>query len=146
MRPPSIPAFRRRILRWYGAHRRDLPWRRTTDPYAILVSEVMLQQTQVSRVIPYWETFMAAFPTPGALSAAPLPALLAAWKGLGYNTRARRLRDAATAIVSRHHGRLPEDPVALQALPGIGRYTARAVLVFAFNRNLPWWRRISEGS
>jgi A/G-specific adenine glycosylase len=137
MPPSPVTAFRRRILRWYERQGRDLPWRRTTDPYAILVSEVMLQQTQVARVIPFWEAFIRAFPTPGALARTALPDVLSAWKGLGYNTRARRLRDAAAAIVSDHAGAFPDDPAALQALPGIGRYTASAVLVFAFNRELP---------
>jgi A/G-specific adenine glycosylase len=137
MNPPSIRSFRQRILRWYEVNGRDLPWRRTRDPYAILVSEVMLQQTQVSRVIPFWEAFMSAFPTPPSLAGAPLGDILSIWKGLGYNTRARRLRDTAAAIVGSRGGVFPEDPSILESLPGIGRYTARAVLVFAFNQELP---------
>src|SRR4051794_13024815 len=117
------------LLRWYERERRDLPWRRTRDPYAILVSEVMLQQTQVARVVPRYEAWIARWPTAQALAAAPVADVLAAWVGLGYNRRALRLREAC-AVVARDGW--PED---LCALPGIGPYTAAAVGAFAFGRD-----------
>jgi len=117
------------ILAWYAAVRRDLPWRRTTDPYAILVSEVMLQQTQVARVVPYYEAFLAAFPGERALAAAPVADVLRAWSGLGYNRRALALR-AAAEVVARDGW--PRDVEGLRALPGVGPYTAAAVASFAF--------------
>ena len=129
-------AFQRFVLEWALTNLRDLPWRETVDPYAILVSEVMLQQTQVPRVIPRYRAFTARFSTPAALAEAPLPDVLAEWSGLGYNSRAVRLRRAAQAVVERHHGSLPLDLDALLALPGVGPYTARAVLVFATNADL----------
>lgn len=116
------------LLAWYRNTARDLPWRRTNDPYRILVSEVMLQQTQAERVVPFYERFVARFPTVGDLAAAPLAAVLAAWSGLGYNARARRLREAARMIVAEGW---PE-PTALERLPGVGSYTAAAVGSFAF--------------
>jgi A/G-specific adenine glycosylase len=111
---------------------RDLPWRRTRDPWAVLVSEVMLQQTQVSRVVPRWERFLARWPTPAACAAAPLGDVLTEWQGLGYPRRARNLWAAAGACVERHEGELPRDLEDLLALPGVGAYTARAVQAFAF--------------
>ncbi|MBV8082093.1 MAG: A/G-specific adenine glycosylase, partial [Candidatus Eremiobacteraeota bacterium] len=130
---PGAPAQRvhRIVLRWYAAHGRDLPWRRTRDPYAILVSELMLQQTQVSRVIPKYREFLRRFPTVRALAAARLRDVLAVWSGLGYNRRAKHLWEAAKAIVARGCG-LPRAVDELRALPGIGRYTAGAVASFAF--------------
>lgn len=112
--------------------RHTLLWRQTKDPYRILVSEVMLQQTQVDRVIPKYEEFLAAFPTFGALAEAPLGAVLGHWQGLGYNRRAKMLHECAKAVVRDYGGKLPKDEVKLRALPGIGPYTARAVLAFAF--------------
>ena len=131
--PLVVAALQDRLLTWYAANRRDLPWRRTTDPYAVLVSEVMLQQTQVSRVVARFPTFLERFPTLESLAAAPLPDVLSAWLGLGYNNRALRLKRCAEAAP---HGRLPDDLESLRALPGIGPYTARAVLIFATNADL----------
>ena len=122
------------LLVWYEAHRRDLAFRGTRDPYAVLVSEVMLQQTQAARVAPAWQSFMKRFPTVASLASAAPADVIRAWSGLGYNARAVRLRRAAEAIVERHGGRLPEDLAALEALPGIGPYTARAVAAIAFGR------------
>ena len=116
------------LLAWYGRERRDLPWRRTTDPYRILVSEVMLQQTQVPRVVPRYEAWVERWPTAEALAAAPPADVLREWVGLGYNRRALRLHDAARHVAA--HG-WPED---LEDLPGVGPYTAAAVGSFAFGR------------
>lgn len=124
------------LLSWWERNGRDLPWRRTRDPWAVLISETMLQQTQVPRVETRFPAFLAEFPTPAACAAAPAGDVVRAWAGLGYNSRALRLHQCATAIVERHGGELPEDLDALLALPGIGPYTARAVLVFAFERDL----------
>ncbi|HYN34228.1 MAG TPA: A/G-specific adenine glycosylase, partial [Ilumatobacteraceae bacterium] len=124
------------VLAW-GAHDlRDLPWRRERDPWRILAAEVMLQQTQAPRVIPKWTAFLDAFPTPSACAEASLADVLRLWQGLGYPRRARNLHAAAAAVVERHDGRLPDDLDALLALPGIGPYTARAVLAFAFERDV----------
>ncbi len=125
----------RRLLIWGGEVRRDLPWRRTRDPWAVLISELMLQQTQVSRVVPRYEAFLERFPTPAACAEAPVSEVLRRWEGLGYNRRALHLHAAARRITADHGGALPEDLAALQALPGVGPYTARAVLAFAFERD-----------
>lgn len=114
---------------------RDLPWRATRDPWAILVAEVMLQQTQAARVIPKWRAFLGAYPQPAACAEAPLGDVLRLWQGLGYPRRARNLHDAATVIVERYGGCVPSGLDDLLALPGVGRYTARAVRVFAFSRD-----------
>lgn len=128
-------AFRRRILSWYRAHgRHDLPWRRTHDPYRILISEVMLQQTQVLRVLAKYPEFLKAFPTISSLANAPLARVLAVWHGMGYNRRAGYLQRLARIIVSRHGGRIPRDPALLERLPGVGPSTAGAIAAFAFNR------------
>ena len=119
------------LLAWGGAELRDLPWRRTRDPWAVLVSEVMLQQTSVARVLPKYAAFMDAFPSPSALANAPLGDALQLWQGLGYPRRCRNLRDAAAAVCERHGGELPSTLEELLDLPGIGQYTARAVLAFA---------------
>ncbi len=119
-------------MTWYEAHGRRLRFRETRDPWAILVSEVMLQQTQASRVEPAWETFMAAFPGPRDLAEAAPAAVLRAWAGLGYNRRAVNLQRAARSICEGHGGRVPHGIEELQALPGIGAYTARAVAAIAF--------------
>ena len=123
------------VLEWGLPRLRDLPWRRTREPWRILVAEVMLQQTQVDRVIPKWEAFCAEFPTPGACAATPLGDVLRLWHGLGYPRRARNLHDAAAAMVERHGGAVPDRLDDLLALPGIGPYTARAVLAFAYERD-----------
>ncbi len=126
--------FRAIVRRFYASHGRQLPWRETRDPYAILVSELMLQQTQVDRVIPKYEQFLQQFPTVERLHAAPLQAVLLAWQGLGYNRRALFLKKAATAIAEQHGGQLPNTVATLEDLPGIGPYTARAVATFAYNQ------------
>jgi len=130
-------AFRRSLLRWYRRHGRDLPWRQTRDPYVILVSEVMLQQTQVASVIPYYNEWLRRFPDLAALATASESNVLQAWQGLGYYARARNLRAAARAVQDRHDGRFPRDPDTIRELPGVGRYTANAVVSFAFDRSVP---------
>jgi A/G-specific adenine glycosylase len=124
-----------RLISWFTAHGRDLPWRQTRDPYRILVSEIMLQQTQVDRVLPRYEAFLAEFPTLEALASAPTAAVLRSWSGLGYNRRALNLQRTAQAIVNDHGGVWPRDPAALRRLPGIGPYTAGAVACFAFEQD-----------
>jgi A/G-specific adenine glycosylase len=126
---------RHALLVWSERTRRDLPWRRTRDPWAVLVAELMLQQTQVARVVPRYETFLARFPTPTACADAAPGEVVRAWEGLGYNRRALALHRAATIVRDDHGGRLPSDLDGLLALPGVGPYTARAVLAFAFERD-----------
>ena len=121
-----------RLLDWYEGHCRDLPWRRTRDPYAILIAEIMLQQTRVDTALAYYERFVARFPTFEALAAAPLDDVLKAWEGLGYYARARNLHKTARRVTRDLGGHLPETPEALLLLPGIGRYTAAAVASIAF--------------
>jgi A/G-specific adenine glycosylase len=140
-RPGPIPAVDDvgpgyELLEWWETSRRDLPWRRTRDPWAVLVSELMLQQTQVARVEPRWHRFLDRFPTPGACAAAGPGAVVEEWAGLGYNRRAVNLHRCAVAVVDEHGGRFPDDLAALLTLPGIGPYTARAVLAFAFERDV----------
>ena len=130
-RPSSVKDVRRRILAWYAGAARDVPWRRTTDPWAVLVSEVMLQQTQGSRVAERFPPFLERFPTPQSMAAASTAEVLAAWSGLGYNRRALALHRAATWIAA--HG-WPATPDGLETLPGVGRYTARAVAALAFGQ------------
>ncbi|MBI3255467.1 MAG: A/G-specific adenine glycosylase [Candidatus Andersenbacteria bacterium] len=129
----TIPAFQKHILGWYAKNQRSMPWRQTRDPYKILVSEIMLQQTQVSRVIPKYKEFLAAFPTVQALAKAPEKKLLKVWAGLGYWRRARFLKETAKAVVKNHAGKFPKIPTELIELPGIGPYTAGALSCFAFN-------------
>lgn len=117
---------------WKKEGRHNLPWRHT-DAYGVLVSEIMLQQTQVDRVIPYFERWMKKFPTVGSLAKAPLASVLKEWSGLGYNRRAKLLRECAREIVEKHHSKIPKDFAALVDLPGIGPYTAGAIRAFAFN-------------
>lgn len=130
----KVQQVRRRLLTWFRANARDLPWRRTRDPYAVLVSEVMLQQTQVDRVIPFYLAFLDRFPTAEALAAAPPAEVIRQWAGLGYNRRAVNLQRTAAAVVAR--GGFPSDPATLRDLPGIGPYTAGAVSCFAFGQDV----------
>jgi A/G-specific adenine glycosylase len=123
------------VLAWGLPRLRDLPWRRVRDPWAILVAEVMLQQTQAERVVPKWRSFVARYPTPAACANASLGEILRLWQGLGYPRRARNLHDAAIVIVRDHNGVVPDDRAALLDLPGVGPYTARAVRVFAFEHD-----------
>jgi A/G-specific adenine glycosylase len=132
-----MKTLRRKLLAWYRKNRRDLPWRRTSDPYAIWISEAMLQQTRVETVIPYWERFLALFPDVEALATADADEVLGAWAGLGYYSRARNLQKAAQAVVERFGGELPDTAEGLEELPGIGRYTAGAVASIAFDRPEP---------
>jgi A/G-specific adenine glycosylase len=129
---PERKAFRRSLLSWYFAHRRDLPWRRTRDPYRIWISEIMLQQTRVTAVVPYYERFVARFPNLQALARARTETVLVHWAGLGYYSRARNVHRSAKQILTRHGGRFPRPYDAALALPGIGRYTAAAVLSIAY--------------
>lgn len=133
-RARQAAAFRRDLVRWYRRYGRDLPWRRTRDPYHIVVSEFMLQQTQVSRVEAYYHRFLARYPTIHALAAAPPAAVRESWEGLGYYRRAANLHRLAQAVVEQHKGVVPSDPVDLERLPGVGRYTAGAVACFAYER------------
>lgn len=133
--PEAPVGFAHRVLAWAERAQRDLPWRTTRDPWAILVSELMLQQTQVARVIPRYLAFLERFPDPAAAANAPVGAVVESWEGLGYNRRAVHLHQAAGLIVAEHAGRLPADLDALLALPGVGPYTARAVLAFAFEQD-----------
>lgn len=126
-----------RLLEWYRGHARDLPWRRTTDPYAIWVSEIMLQQTQVKTVLPYWERWMRNLPEVGALAEAPVERLHKLWEGLGYYRRVRLMQAAARIILAEHKGKFPRSYEAVLALPGIGRYTAGAICSIAFNQPTP---------
>ena len=132
-------AFRRALAAWFRREGRDYPWRRTRDPYAILVSEVMLQQTQVATVLGrgFYTRFLERFPDTATLAAVDDDALLKAWEGLGYYRRARMLREAARAVEQGHGGRFPETFDEILALPGVGRYTAGAVLSFAFGKPSP---------
>ena len=116
--------------------RHDLPWRKTKDPYRILVSEVMLQQTQVERVIPFYKNFLKKFPTARALAKASLPEVLQSWQGLGYNRRAKMLHQAAKELIKNYGGEFPKSVEEIQAFPGVGPYTARAVATFAYNQDV----------
>ena len=132
--PAQIRAFQKKIYKYYDDQGRDLPWRKRVTPYRVLVSEIMLQQTQVDRVLEKYREFLAAFPDFPALARAPLPKLLKIWSGMGYNRRALSLKALAQVVVSEHKGKLPSDPEVLVTLPGIGKYTAGAVSAFAFNK------------
>ena len=129
--------LRTRLLRWYDRSRRELPWRATRDPYHVWISEIMLQQTQVATVVPYFERFVAEFPSIAELAAASEEQVLRAWEGLGYYRRARHLHQAAGQIVRDHQGQFPASSEEVQALPGIGRYTAGAILSIAWDQRLP---------
>ena len=129
-------AFRSTLLRWYRHHGRDLPWRRPRDPYPILVSEFMLQQTQVSTVLPYYKKWLQRFPNFAALARASEAEVLHAWQGLGYYARARNLHSTAKRVVDRHRGRFPKSIEQMEQLPGLGQYTAHAVATFAFDQSV----------
>ena len=130
--------FATRLIAWQRRHgRHDLPWQNTRDPYRVWLSEIMLQQTQVATVIPYYERFLARFPTLASLAAAPVEDVMALWSGLGYYARARNLHSCAQVLVANHGGKFPHDPQAIAALPGIGRSTANAIAVFCFGARAP---------
>ncbi len=137
MRQPIEAAIRRALVDWYRRGHRDLPWRGGRDPYAIWISEIMLQQTRVDTVTPYFERWMRRFPTVAQLAKAPLDDVLSSWAGLGYYARARNLHSAAREITARYQGRFPDEREAVLALPGIGRYTAGAILSIAFDQPEP---------
>jgi A/G-specific adenine glycosylase len=135
--PKDVRAFRRFLLRWFRRHGRDLPWRKTRDPYAILVSEFMLQQTQVATVIPYYNKWLRRFPDFASVARASQNDVLHGWQGLGYYNRARNLHAASKIVQDQHMGIFPGDIAVIRKLPGIGRYTANAVATFAFHQPVP---------
>jgi len=137
MQKDKIQFFQNVILNWYSKNKRDLPWRTTTDPYKIIVSEIMLQQTQVDRVIPKYQKFLETFPTIEALEKAPLSQVIELWAGLGYNRRAVNLQAMAKQVTEEYQGRMPKRIEQLQTLKGIGPYTASAVACFAFAQDVP---------
>ena len=132
----ELAKLRKQLLSWFRQFQRDLPWRRTSDPYRIWLSEIMLQQTRVAVVIPYYEKFLGRFPDVHALATAPQEEVLRLWSGLGYYSRARNLQKAAQQIVAQHGGEFPKDVEYMLALPGIGNYTAAAILSIAFEKKL----------
>lgn len=132
----AIKTFQKKILDWYAENKRDLPWRKNRDPYSILVSEIMLQQTQVNRVIPKYEAWFRKFPTINNLAKAKVSDVLALWSGLGYNRRVLNLKKTAEIIVEKYKGKFPQDEKELLELSGIGIYTARALLCFAFDQQI----------
>ncbi len=132
--PSNALRFKRALLKWFRANGRSLPWRDTRDPYHVAVSEFMLQQTQVTRVLEYYPRFLERFPTVYALARSRPRAVREAWEGLGYYRRAENLHRMARTVVREHGGTIPADPAALQALPGVGRYTAGAIATFAYER------------
>src|SRR5450631_4129692 len=129
-------SFRKRLLAWFDVHKRDLPWRRTDNPYKIWVSEIMLQQTRVAAVLDHYAEFLRRFPTVVGLANAPEPDVLAVWSGLGYYRRARMLHSGAKVVVSDHAGTLPRTSVGLRKLPGIGEYTSAAIASIAFGESV----------
>jgi A/G-specific adenine glycosylase len=135
--PENLAVFRRSLLRWFRLHGRDLPWRRTRDAYAILVSEFMLQQTQVTTVMPYYHEWLRRFPDFASLARASENEVLRAWQGLGYYARVRNLHSTAKTVMDRHGGQFPRAIDQMQQLPGIGKYTAHAVASFAFDQSVP---------
>ena len=134
--PETLARVHTIILDWYAAHRRDLPWRATSDPYAVLISEIMLQQTQVERVLPKYRQFLAAFPTLADLAAAPTSQVISTWVPLGYNSRAVRLQAIARQVLAEFNGRIPHSVDELLRLKGIGRYTAGAIACFAYRQQV----------
>jgi A/G-specific adenine glycosylase len=137
LRKLPVPAIHRSVLQWYQRRRRLLPWRSTHDPYRILLSEIMLQQTQADRVSVFYFRWLKKFPSFRSLARAPVSDVLREWSGLGYNSRALRFHRLASIVVSDYASKLPSDAVLLQSLPGIGKYTAHAVACFAFGKNVP---------
>ena len=136
--PDAAPSFSARLIAWQNkAGRHDLPWQNTTDPYRVWLSEIMLQQTQVATVIPYYRRFLARFPTLADLAAAPVEDVMPYWAGLGYYARARNLHACAQAVVANHGGVFPADPALITELPGIGRSTANAIAAFCFSAQVP---------
>jgi A/G-specific adenine glycosylase len=133
VKPRAVKPFRRALLAWFRVHQRDLPWRASRDPYRIWVAEIMLQQTRIAAVLPYYHRFLKQFPTVEALARAREQKVLQLWSGLGYYSRARNLHRTAREIVARHGGKFPRTPEAALSLPGIGRYTAAAVLSIAYD-------------
>lgn len=133
---PTHASVQTAVLAWYQRQGRDLPWRRTTDPYAVLVAEFMLQQTQVERVIPKYQAFLELYPSLAALAAAPTADVIRAWAGLGYNRRAVNLQGVARQVLAEHAGVIPTEPAVLEGLQGIGRYTAGAVACFGYRRDV----------
>ena len=136
--PATTPSFAARLIAWQKRHgRHGLPWQNTMDPYRVWLSEIMLQQTQVATVIPYYQRFLASFPDLASLAAAPVDKVMAHWSGLGYYARARNLHACAKAVLAEHGGKFPRQPEAIAALPGIGRSTANAIAVFCFGARMP---------
>ncbi|OGZ45864.1 MAG: hypothetical protein A3C84_03700 [Candidatus Ryanbacteria bacterium RIFCSPHIGHO2_02_FULL_48_12] len=138
MNREKIKVFQKSIRTWYRHHAPNLPWRTTKNPWHVLVSEVMLQQTQIPRVLKKYPEFLRRFPTPQALAKAPWGTVLNSWQGMGYNRRAKYLQNAAHIISTEHHGIVPQGTETLDALPGIGPYSARAIACFAYNRCEPF--------
>ena len=138
MNTPAGPGFAARLIRWHKRHgRHDLPWQNTRDPYRVWLSEIMLQQTQVATVVPYYHRFLERFPTLAALAAAPVDEVMALWSGLGYYARARNLHACAQAVMRVHDGSFPRDPAVIAGLPGIGRSTANSIAPFCFGASAP---------
>jgi A/G-specific adenine glycosylase len=135
--PAPAARIHRLLLAWYDVHRRDMPWRRSRDPYAVWLSEVMLQQTRVETALPYYSAFLARFPTLASLASARPAKVLESWAGLGYYRRARHFHEASRVVMREYAGRVPDDPDAFRRLPGVGRYTTGAVLSICFDRPLP---------
>ena len=136
--PDATRGFSARLIRWHKRHgRHDLPWQNTTDPYRVWLSEIMLQQTQVATVIPYYLRFLERFPQLADLAATPVEDVMALWSGLGYYARARNLHAAARAVMAQHDGKFPRDPAVIAQLPGIGRSTANSIATFCFNAHAP---------
>ncbi len=135
--PSTTKQIQSKLLLWFKKNKRDLPWRKTKDPYRIWISEIMLQQTQIGTVIPYYEKFLKTFPTVRSLASAELSKVLKVWEGLGYYSRARNLHRTAKIILNQFNGKIPDNPKDLISLPGVGRYTAGALLSIAFNKEGP---------
>jgi len=133
----ELKTFRKALMTWYHENRRDLPWRNTEDPYAIWISEIMLQQTRVDQVLPYYERFMARFPSIEELNRAPLEEILKLWEGLGYYARARHIKRAAGQIVTKYGGKMPDESKQISKLPGIGSYTTAAIMSIALGHDCP---------